>query len=68
MLVASRAPDATYGRVALAPGDVITAMNGEPVTSLAQLRAAIGSVGVGQSVVLHVERRGRLEFMAFEME
>jgi len=68
VLVASRAPDATYGRVALAPGDVITSMNGEPVTSLAQLRAAIESVRVGQSVVLHVERRGRLEFMAFEME
>lgn len=68
VVVAARSPDATYGRVALAPGDVIHALNGEPITSLAQLRKAIESIGVGQPVVLQVERRGRLEYMAFEIE
>ena len=68
VVVAARSPDAIYGRVALAPGDVIHALNGKPITSLAQLRKAIESIGVGQPVVLQVERRGRLEYIAFEIE
>ncbi|UCC72760.1 MAG: trypsin-like peptidase domain-containing protein [Gemmatimonadota bacterium] len=68
VVVAARSPDAVYGRVALAPGDVIRALNGDPIASLDQLRSAINSIEPGQPVVLQVERRGRLQFMAFEME
>jgi serine protease Do len=68
VLVAARAPDASYGRVALVPGDVIHMMNREPVTSLSDLRAQIEAVRSGAPVVLQVERRGQLMFLAFEMQ
>ncbi len=68
VLVAARAPDAVYGAVALAPGDVVYAMNGRPIASLAQLRTAVAAVQVGEPVVLQVERRGQLLYVAFEME
>jgi serine protease Do len=68
VVVAARAPDATYGRVGLQPGDVIHALNGEPVASLVQLRQMIGVIAVGDPVVLQVGRRGVLMFLAFEME
>lgn len=68
VLVGARSPDASYGKVALAPGDVIHAVNGRPVSSLAQLRSAIDTFRVGEAVVLQVERQGQLQFMAFEME
>lgn len=68
VLVAARAPDAVYGATYLAPGDIVFGLNGRPIESLAQLRAAIDAVKVGQPVVLHVERRGRLSYMAFELE
>lgn len=68
VVVAARSPDAVYGRVALAPGDVIRALNSQQITGLNQLRVLLGNVEVGQPVVLQIERRGRLEFLAFEME
>jgi len=66
--VAVRSPDAAYGQLELLPGDVIHAVNGEPVTGLEQLRRLIGRLQVGAPVVLQVERRGQLRFMAFELE
>jgi len=68
VLVAARAPDAVYGASALAPGDIVFALNGRPIDNLSQLRAAIDAAQVGEPVVLHVERRGQLRFMAFELE
>ncbi len=68
VVVAMRSPDASYGQLELRPGDVIHAVNGEPITGLAQLRRTIEAVEVGGPVVLQVERNGQLRFMAFEME
>ncbi len=68
VVVAARSPDATYGRVALAPGDVIRAINTQTITTLSQLRNAVDRIQAGDPVVLQVERRGRLLFIAFEME
>jgi serine protease Do len=68
VVVAARSPDAVYGHAALAPGDVIHALNGASITSLAQLRAALEGINVGEPVVLQVERQGRLHYLAFEME
>ena len=50
------------------PGDVIHSVNREPITGLDQLRTVLGRIGVGEPVVLQLERRGQLQFMAFEME
>lgn len=68
VVVAMRSPDASYGQLELQAGDVIHAVNGEPVTGLAGLRETLESIPVGDPVVLQVERNGGLRFMAFEME
>ena len=68
VVVAARAPDSTSGQVGLQPGDVIHALNGQPVTTLAQLRDFMNGVLVGEAVVLQVGRQGRLMFFAFDME
>jgi serine protease Do len=68
VVVAARSPDATYGRVALQPGDIIHTLNRTPIGSLDELRRALDGIQPGQPVVLQIERRGRLEFMAFEFE
>ncbi|HSG81123.1 MAG TPA: trypsin-like peptidase domain-containing protein, partial [Gemmatimonadota bacterium] len=66
VVVAAQAPDATAGQVGLQPGDVIHALNGQPVTSLGQLRDRMSGLRPGDPVVLQVGRRGRLMFLSFE--
>ena len=52
----------------LQTADTIHGLNGRPVSSLEQLRAAL-DVLVGRSpVVLEVERNGQTVFLAFELE
>ncbi len=68
VVVAARAPDATYGKVGLLPGDVIHAVNGERVTSLVELREKVQGIEASEAVVLQVQRRGQLMFLAFQME
>jgi serine protease Do len=68
VVVAARAPDSTSGQVGLQPGDVIHAVNGQPVTTLAELRRILNSFAVGEATVLQVGRQGRLMFVAFAME
>jgi serine protease Do len=52
----------------LAPGDVIAAVNRVPVQDLAQLRAAIDRLKSGDAVVLQLERRGELTYVAFTID
>jgi S1-C subfamily serine protease len=52
----------------LAPGDVIHAVNGHWVSDLPALRKAIDAVKTGDAVVLQVERRGALRYVAFVVE
>jgi S1-C subfamily serine protease len=52
----------------LAPGDVIHAVNGQWISDLAALRAAVDAVNVGAPVVLQIERRGTLMYLAFTVE
>jgi serine protease Do len=52
----------------LAPGDVIHAVNGQWISDLAALRAAVDGAKPGAPVVLQVERRGVLMYLAFIME
>jgi serine protease Do len=68
VLVAAQAPDATAGQVGLQPGDVIHALNGQPVAGLAQLRDRMRALRTGDPVVLQIGRRGRLMFLSFEAE
>ncbi len=68
VVVAASSPEVTSGPVPLLPGDVIRSINRQPVSSLRGLRAALASLQVGDPVVLHVQRRGQLMFVAFELE
>ena len=52
----------------LAPGDVIRSVNAVPVTSITQLRALIDNFELGDAVALQVERKGKLMYLAFEMD
>jgi serine protease Do/serine protease DegQ len=51
-------PDSPAARAGLRKGDVVTALNGRPVRSAAELRARLGVMPVGESVELRV-RRGK---------
>jgi serine protease Do len=52
----------------LRPGDVIHAMNGEWISDLPALRKAIDSLKPGSPVVLQIERRAVLMYLAFTVE
>jgi serine protease Do len=55
--------DSRDGRLAV--GDVIFGVNAKPVESLAELRSSLESLKSGAAVVLHIERRGELMYLAF---
>jgi serine protease Do len=52
----------------LAPGDVIRSVNAVPIDSVAQLRAMIDGFKPGDAIALQVERKGKLRYVAFEMD
>jgi len=56
------------GDIGLRPGDVVHAVNGKPVTSLAELQKAISGFESSAAVVLQVERADGMDFVAFEIE
>lgn len=49
-------------------GDVIHALNGQPVPSLEALQEAMAALARGAAVVLHVERGGELIFVTLRVE
>ena len=49
-------------------GDVITSVNGEPVSDTEHLRQDIAGFKPGDAVALAVERRGIMQYVAFEVE
>jgi len=69
VLVASTVAGALDARDGgLAAGDVVYAVNRQPVPTLDELRARIDALKPGAPVVLHLERRGELMFLAFTVE
>jgi serine protease Do len=52
----------------LSTGDVIRSINGRPLEDSQQLRQTLNSFSPGDSVVLEVERRSVLKYVAFVME
>jgi serine protease Do len=49
-------------------GDVIRAVNGNPISDTQQLRQVLAGFKPGDAVVLEVERQGVLLYVAFQME
>jgi serine protease Do len=52
----------------LAVGDVIWSVNGVTITSVAPLRAMLETFKPGDAVALQVQRKGKLMYVAFEMD
>ncbi len=68
VVVAARGGDSPYSGDSLQLGDVIYAVNGAPVTSIAALRKALDGLKETDPLVLQVERDGRLIFLTLEIE
>ena len=67
VVAAARAAGSPYS-TELNPGDVIHAVNGEPVTSIAALRQALEKIKPTDPTVLQIERDGHLMFLDLELE
>jgi serine protease Do len=68
VLVAARSGESPGTDDDLRPGDVIYAVNGVSIRGLAELRSAVTGPAVGEPLVLHVERSGRLLYVVVEAE
>jgi serine protease Do len=60
--------DHTQQRTDLAMDDLIRSVNGRPVSTVKELRSEIEKYKSGESVVLQIERNGRLMYVSFEMD
>jgi serine protease Do len=67
IIVAARAAGAAV-EVPLTTGDVIRSLNGEPMTTLDRLRAALKAAPSGAPIVLQIQREGKLQFITFTLE
>jgi len=69
IVVAARAAGAPQDLTGgLEPGDVIHELNGSAVSTLVELRAGLARLQQGDPIVLLVDRRGRLLFLALEAD
>jgi S1-C subfamily serine protease len=68
VVVAARMTDAPYWTAELQPGDVIHAINGKLVQSVAELRTVVEAQKSGTPIALQIERLGRLSYFTFELE
>jgi serine protease Do len=64
--ISASTPVSQQGR--LQPGDVIHAVNGRAVESIADLNTASGALKPSTPVVLHLERSGTFMYLAFRAE
>lgn len=67
VLIAGLLADAPAGQ-GLQAGDIVIALNGAPVTSLADLRTRIDAIPAGGPCVLQVQRASILIYVALELE
>lgn len=67
VLVAARAANPSV-EVLLTTGDVIHAINGVEVETMAGLRSNLDHLAANTTVVLQIERDGRLMFVSFELD
>jgi serine protease Do len=68
VIVAARTAFGATVESGLETGDVIHSLNGSTIISLEALRTAINQLKPGDAVVLQIERDGKLQYLAFEME
>ena len=68
VFVAAKAPEGQAQFIDIQPGDVIHSVNNEPVALLSAFRSMIQDFKPGDAVVLQIERDGRFQYVAFEIE
>src|ERR1700674_925398 len=59
----SKSPD-----TGLKPGDIIRAIDRTPLQTVSQLQVIVRALNPGDPIVLQVERNGKLQYLAFEMD
>jgi len=67
VIVAAKAADSSVDS-SLTAGDVIHAINGTQVDTMAALRSSLDHLSSNTPVVLQIERGGRLMFVSFELD
>jgi Do/DeqQ family serine protease len=67
-VIARVEPRSSADRAGLEAGDLVVAVNGTPVRSMAQLRNKIGLTRLGETIHLTVERHGELKSVAAKVE
>ena len=61
-------PNSSAAKAGIKAGDVITTLNGKPVSSFAALRAEVGSMPVGSKVTLGLLREGKPVTVNLELQ
>ncbi|MEG1209923.1 MAG: serine endoprotease DegP [Leclercia sp.] len=61
-------PNSSAAKAGIKAGDVITTLNGKPVSSFAALRAEVGSMPVGSKVTLGLLREGKPVSVNLELQ
>jgi serine protease Do len=68
LIVAAKTAGGQSQSIDLQPGDIIDAVNNSPVALLDSLRSTLNDMKPGDPVVLQIERDGRFQYLAFELD
>ena len=68
LIVAAKTAGGQSQSIDLQPGDIIDAVNNSPVALLDTLRSTLSQMKPGDPVVLQIERDGRFQYLAFELD
>ncbi len=61
-------PNSAAAKAGVKAGDVITSLNGKPISSFAALRAEVGSMPIGSKVALGLLRDGKPVNITLELQ
>lgn len=68
LIVAAKSPEGQAQFIDIQPGDVIHSVNNQPVALLTAFQTMIQDFKPGDPVALQIERDGRFQYVAFEIE
>jgi serine protease Do len=68
LIVAAKTAGGQSQSIDLQPGDIIDAVNNSPVALLETLRSTLNEMKPGDPVVLQIERDGRFQYLAFDLD
>jgi serine protease Do len=68
LIVAAKSPGGQAQFIDLQPGDIINEVNTLPVAFIETLQSSLDELKPGDPVVLQIERNGRSQYLAFELD